>query len=111
MTFTLTVGTGTNGESVRDQGTLIISALFLVDGIEYTVAEFSGDSGYIPTVGSITSATITPSSYVTYFENVEYTFDVISKHGISTGSGFIEVTFPTNDLIIKDSSVSYICSF
>ena len=107
--FTLKVGTGTNGESVRDQGTLTIKAYLEIDDVEYTVAEYSGVSTFVPTAGSINSASVTPASFVTYAANTLYTFSLNPKHKVETG--FVQVTFPNSDFIIKDSSVNYDCKF
>lgn len=40
---------------------------------------------------------------------MEYEFTFNPEHAISAGSGYIEVTFPDDSFIMKDSTVSYGC--
>jgi hypothetical protein len=78
--------------------------------VEYTIAEYNGDSGFIPTAGSISTASAVPSSYVTYQADVTYTISITPEHDVPT-SGYIMITFPSTDFIMKDTTVTSGCQF
>lgn len=118
-TLTISVATGTNQDSVSDAGTLTVDVYATddSDGQSKLKDQYSGDSGYIATAGSIlrddgnspVSGGVDSDSFVTYYSGALYTFYITCEHAVGA-SGYIKITLDGDSMGTGSVSTSD-CAF